>query len=102
MCRTQLPSIFPWTAIPEKRRVIEKHEVPSTTKIIMKGFEACELRSEDVFAEEIDNNVSDNEVSVSEDIDFVVYRDQVCQTEDFRYLEDLKARLKLLIKRSRH
>ena len=32
MYRTQLPSIFPWTAIPEKRRVIEKHEVPSTTK----------------------------------------------------------------------
>ena len=52
MCRTQLPSIFPWTAIPEKRRVIEKHEVPSTTKKTGKGFEACELRSEDVFAEE--------------------------------------------------
>ena len=28
MCRTQLPSIFPWTATAEKRRVIEKHEVP--------------------------------------------------------------------------
>ena len=78
MCRTQLPSIFPWTAIPEKRRVIEKHEVPSTTKKIWKGYEACELRSEDVFAEEIDNNVSDNEVSVSEDTDFVVCIDQAC------------------------
>ena len=47
MCRTQLPSIFPWTATPEKRRVIEKHEVPSTTKQIRKGLDACELRSED-------------------------------------------------------
>ena len=56
MCRTQLPSIFPWTATPKKRRVIEKHEVPSTTKKIRKGLEACELRSEDVFAEEIENN----------------------------------------------
>ena len=45
-----------------------------------------------MFAEEIrENNVSDNEVSVSEDIDFVVCIDQACQAEDFRYLEDLKA-----------
>jgi len=98
MCRTQLPSIFPWTAIPEKQRVIEKHEVPSTTKKIWRGFEACELRSEDVFAEEIDNNVSDNEVSVSEDIDFVVCIDQAWQTEDFRYLEDLKVKIETLNK----
>ena len=96
MCRTQLPSIFPWTATPEKRGVIEKHEVLSTTKKIRKGLEACELRSEDMFAKEIENNVSDNEVPVSEDIDFVVCIDQACQTEDFRDLEDLKA------KRSRH
>ena len=82
MCRTQLPLIFPWTATPKKQRVIEKHEVPSTTKEIRKELEACELRSEDVFAEEIENNVSDNEVPVSEDIDFVVCIDQACQTED--------------------
>ena len=58
MCRTQLPAIFPWTAAPQKRRVIEKHEVPlaSTTKKIRKGLNACELRSEDVFDEEIENN----------------------------------------------
>ncbi|PFX26586.1 THAP domain-containing protein 11 [Stylophora pistillata] len=98
MCRTQLPSIFPWTATPEKRRVIEKHEVPSTTKKIRKGLEACELRSEDVFAEEIENNVSDNEVPVSENIDFVVCIDQACQTEDFRDLEDLKAKIETLNK----
>ena len=93
MCRTQLPSIFP-----EKQRVIEKHEVPSTTKKIRKGLEACELRSEDVFAEEIENNVSDNEVPVSEDIDFVVCIDQAGQTEDFRDLEDLKAKIETLNK----
>ncbi|XP_068758304.1 uncharacterized protein [Montipora capricornis] len=98
MCRTQLPSIFPWTATPEKRRVIEKHEVPSTTKKIRKGLEACKLRSEDVFAEEIENNVSDNEVPVSEDIGFVVCIDQACQTEDFRDLEDLKAKIETLNK----
>ena len=61
MCRTQLPSLFPWTATPKERRVIEKHEVPSTTKKIWTGLEACELHSEDVFAEEIENNVSNNE-----------------------------------------
>jgi len=54
-----------------KATSFEKHEVPSTTKKIPKGFEACEVRSGDVFAEEIQNNVSDNEVSVSEDIDFM-------------------------------
>ena len=97
-CRTQLPSIFPWTATPEKRRVIEKHEVPSTTKKIWKGLEVCELCIEDVFAEEIENNVSDNQVPVSEEINFVVCIDQACHTDDFRDLEDLKAKIETLNK----
>lgn len=41
-------------------------------KKIWKGLEVCEFCSEDVFVEEIENNVSDNEVFVFENIDFVV------------------------------
>ena len=33
MCRTQLPSIFPWKSVPVKRRqVIEKHDLPRQAK----------------------------------------------------------------------
>ena len=32
MCRTQLPSIFPWTSVPLKRRSIKKHELPVKAK----------------------------------------------------------------------
>jgi hypothetical protein len=33
MCRTQLPSIFPWKSVPVKcRRVIEKHDLPRKAK----------------------------------------------------------------------
>ena len=46
----------------------------------------------------MENNVSDNEVPASEDIDFVVCIDQACQTEDFRDLEDLKAKIETLNK----
>ena len=55
MCRTQLPSIFSWTVTPQKRRVIEKHELPSKTKKIRKSLNPCELGSKDVVAEESDN-----------------------------------------------
>ena len=54
MCRTQLPSVFPWTPKPVQRRVIEKHDLPLKLKakkrLTMKGsknntndeLEACE------------------------------------------------------------
>ena len=51
-----------------------------------------------MFDEEIENNASDNEVPVSEDIDVVTCVDQACQTEEFRDLEDLKDQIATLNK----
>ena len=55
LAETQLPSIFSWTVTPQKRRVIEKHELPLKTKKIRKSLNPCELGSKDVVAEESDN-----------------------------------------------
>lgn len=49
MCRTQLPTIFPWTPTPVKRRVIEKHDLPTKTKkrlIMQQEEKEAEMNSE--------------------------------------------------------
>ena len=95
MCRTQLPSIFFWTVTPQKRRVIEKHELPLKTKKIRKSLNPCELGSKDVVAEESDNLNGDIMPLTENTVDVNVVacsttKDQACQTEDTTDVKDLK------------
>ena len=85
MSRTQLPSIFPWTSVPQERRKIERVQVPMVKRPRTTSVQA---EKENVKDYENPSDITTNNVSM--DLQEEKFRDQSTQTDSVNESQSLK------------
>ena len=85
MSRTQLPSIFPWTSVPQERRKIERVQVP-----MVKRPRTTSVQAENKNVEDYENpsDIATNNVSM--DVQEEKFRDQSTQTDSLNESQSLE------------
>ena len=83
MSRTQLPSIFPWTSVPQERRKIERVQVP-----MVKRPRTTSVQAEKENVEDYENPSDITTNNVSMEVQEEKFRDQSTQTDSLN--ESLK------------
>ena len=79
MSRTQLPSIYPWTLVPQERRKIERVQVP-----MVKRPRTTSVQAEKENVEDYENPSDITTNNASMDVQEEKLRDQSTQTESKR------------------
>ena len=79
MSRTQLPSIYPWTLVPQERRKIERVQVP-----MVKRPRTTSVQAEKENVEDYENPSDITTNNASMDVQEEKFRDQSTQTESKR------------------
>ena len=84
MSRTQLPSIFPWTSVPQERRKIERVQVP-----MVKRPRTTSVQAEKENVEDYENPSDITTNNVSMDVQEEKFRDQSTQTDSLNESQSL-------------
>lgn len=85
MSRTQLPSIFPWTSVPQERRKIERVQVP-----MVKRPRTTSVQAEKENVEDYENPSDITTNNVSMDVQEEKFRDQSTQTDSLNESQSLQ------------
>ena len=85
MSRTQLPSIFPWTSVPQERKKIERVQVPIVKRPLTTSVQA---ENENVEGYENPSDITTSNVSM--DVQEEKFRDQSTQTDSLNESQSLE------------